>query len=365
MKKLTVFGIAALIIFSICALSVGAEEITVVDMGKRTVTLKTNPSRIIALGPGSLRQVVYLGATSKVVGVEEFEKTRLSGRPYILAYPELTKLPVIGPGGPAGTNKEPDLEAVLRVNPDVIFVSYMDPVNADAMQKKLGIPVVILTHGRFASFDELLYDSLRVAGKVLGAEDRANAVINFIESSRKDLSRRVATASDSKDKSVYVGAIGFKGSQAIESSDGSYTPLEWLGANNLAKKISPKDHVFVDREKLLEWNPDIIFIDAGGLSLVEQDYQRKPEYYSGLEAFRSKNVFVVYPFNYYVTNVSTAIADSYAIGKILHPGKFEDIDLKTKTDDIFTFFYGKSVYYSMEKDFGSLGSVPEFVNRPK
>ncbi len=78
----------------------------------------------------------------------------------------------------------------MQLKPDVIFISYMESSNADALQKKIGIPVVVLTHGRFASFDELVYDSLRVAGKILNKEKRADEVIAFIENSRKDLATR-------------------------------------------------------------------------------------------------------------------------------------------------------------------------------
>jgi iron complex transport system substrate-binding protein len=337
-----------------------AETITVTDMGKRVVEVPLNPQKIICLSPGTLRLIVYLGAADRVVGVEEFEKTRPTARPYILAHPELAKLPTVGPGGPGSINKEPDLEAVLKVRPDVIFISYMEPANADALQKKLGIPVVILTHGRFASVDELIYDSLRVAGKILKAEQRAEEVIGYVENARKDLLTRTQAVPDDQKPTVYIGSVGYKGVQGIESTDASFTPLEWVGARNLAKTISPRDHLFIDKEKLLAWNPDIIFIDGGGLGLVKQDYEKKPEFYKGLKAFREKRVYAIYPFNYYVTNVSTAVADAYAVGKILYPDRFSDIDPKTKADAIYKFLYGKPLYQQMEKDFGPLGRVADF-----
>jgi len=341
--------------------ALSTDKITVTDMGKRVVEVPSNPQRIICLSPGTLRLIVYLEAAERVVGVENFEKTIPTGRPYILAHPELKKLPTVGPGGPGGINKEPDLEAVLKVRPDVIFVSYMERSNADALQKKLGIPTVILTHGRFASFDELMYDSLRVAGKILKAEQRAEDVISYIENTRKDLQMRTKEIPEADKPSVYVGAVGYKGVQGIDSTLADFTPLEWVRAKNLATTISPRGHLFIDKEKLLEWNPDIIFIDGGGLNLVKQDYQKKPGFYNGLNAFRSRKVYVVYPFNYYVTNVSTAVADSYAVGKILYPNRFADIDLKTKSDDIYKFLYGKALYSQMEKDFGPLGHAADLT----
>jgi iron complex transport system substrate-binding protein len=338
-----------------------ADRITVTDIGKRTIEVPANPQRIICLSPGTLRLIVYLGAADKVVGVEDFEKTRPAGRPYILAYPELTKLPIVGPGGPGSINKEPDLEAVLKVRPDIIFISHMEPANADALQKKLGIPVVILSYGRFASFDETIYESLRVAGKILNADARAQEVICYIENARKDLQTRTQGFPEADKPSVYVGGVGYKGVQGIESTDASFTPLEWVGAKNLAKTNSTKGHSFIDKEKLLEWDPEIIFLDGGGLNLVKQDFAKKPEFCGGLKAFREKKVYVIYPFNYYVTNVSTAMADAYAVGKVLYPDRFSDVDTMAKADEIYTFLYGKQLYEQMAKDYGPLGKSPDFL----
>lgn len=349
------FGIGRLDVFA-------GNKLTVTDIGGRVVEVPGNPQRIICLSSGTLRLIVYLGASARVVGVEDFEKRRPTGRPYIMARPELKKLPTVGPGGPGSINKEPDLEAVLKVKPDVIFISYMEPANADALQKKLGIPVVVLSHGRrFATFDDLLYDSLRVAGKILNAETRAEEVIRYVERARENLQARTKGIPEGDKPTVYVGAVGYKGVQAIESTDASYIPLEWVGAKNVAKAISAAGHLFINKEKLLEWNPEIVFLDGMGFSLVRQDFSKKPEYYKGLKAFRGKRVYVIYPFNAYVTNVSTAIADGYAVGKILYPSRFEDIDPETKADEIYTFFYGKALYEEMGKDFGPLGRVADFV----
>jgi iron complex transport system substrate-binding protein len=337
-----------------------AETVTVTDMAKRTVTVPFSPQRIIALSPATLRLITYLQATERVVGIEDFEKTRPFARPYIMAHPELTKLPRVGPGGPGSINNDPDLEAVLQIKPDVIFISYMEPSNADALQKKLGIPVVVLTQGRFASFDEAIYGSLRVAGKILDREKRAEEVIQFIENARKDLASLASGIPDEQKPEVYIGAIGYKGVQGIESTDAAYTPFEWIGAKNMAKKITKSQHLFLDKEKLLELNPSMIFIDGGGLQLVRQDFEKKPEFYKGMKAFQDNKVFVMYPFNYYATNVDTAIVDAYAAGKILYPEKFSGVDVPKKADEIYTFFVGKPVYKEMEKDFGPIGAVAAF-----
>ncbi|MGC8603836.1 MAG: iron ABC transporter substrate-binding protein, partial [Desulfomonilaceae bacterium] len=245
-----------------------SKTVTIVDMGKRSVTVPLNPKRIVCLSAGSLRLICYLQATDRVVGVEDIEKSKSQSRTYILANPELGKLPRIGPGGPGSINKEPDLEAVLNVKPEVIFICYMEPQKAEALQKKLGVPVVILTYGRFATFDDTVYDSIKVAGKILDKEKRAVEVIDFIENMRRDLALRTTGVRESQKPSVYVGAVGYKAAQGIESSYSGFCPMDWVGAKNVMNEIfNQPEHIFVDREKLLSLNPSIVFIDGGGFNV--------------------------------------------------------------------------------------------------
>jgi iron complex transport system substrate-binding protein len=336
------------------------EKIAITDMANRRVEVFKDPGGIICLGPGSLRLICYLGMMDKVVGVENFEKTRPVGRTYLIANPAVAKRPTIGPGGPASINKEPDLESVLKVNPEVIFIANMDAAKADALQKKLDIPLVILSYGGFATFDEVVFDSLRLAGKILLADKRAEEVIAYIENARRDLLKRTEGQEESRKPRVYIGGIGFRGTQGIESTDASYLPLDWVRAKNLAKEVAGKGHLFIDKEKLLSWNADLIFLDGGGFHLVKQDYQKKPEFYKSLKAFQAQTVYVLYPYNWYVTNIDTAVVDAYAAGKILYPKTFADLEPKKKADDIYRFLLGKPVYEQMEKEFGEIGRVPRF-----
>ncbi len=330
------------------------DSMTVTDMGGRTVAAPADPKRIIAIGPGALRLVCYLNGKDRVVGIENFEKVRGQGRPYWIASPDLKDLPVIGPGGPQHINKEPDLEAVLKVKPDVIFATYMKPATADTLQKKIGIPVVILTYGPFPVFNEKLYDSLKLAGAILNKTDRAGAVIDFIEAARNDLLKRTEGIDPGKRPTVYVGGIGFRGLQGIESTDPTYIPVAWVRGNNIAASVSKVSHLFIDREKLLMWDPDVIFVDAGGYGLIKQDLEKKPRFYEALKAFQNGRVYVLLPYIYYVANVGTAMADAYGAGKILYPDRFKDIDLPEKADEIYRFLVGAPVYKEMVKSFGQL-----------
>ncbi len=334
----------------------GGSSMEITDMVGRKLTFREVPKRILCLGPGALRLIVYLDAASLVCGIEEMETTMGTvSRPYLLAHPELLNLPICGPGGPASINKKPDMERILSTGPDAIFVTYMDAALADATQKTLGIPVFVLNYGAFATFDTIVYDTLRTAGRVLNRSARAETVVAAIEGMRSDLHRRTAHLSEKP--GVYVGGIGYRGAFGIESTEKRYIPFDWVHARNLAETLESKigSHVFIDKEILLRLDPEFLFLDGGGAALIQEDARKHPDFYAALGAFRKGRVYWLLPFNSYATNVDTALADAYAIGKILYPQAFEDVDPERKADEIYTLLVGKPVYVHMKKTYGALG----------
>ncbi|ADG14076.1 periplasmic binding protein [Methanocaldococcus infernus ME] len=354
MRKILIFLVFLLLIFTCGCINNNKnleEHVKVKDLLGRDVEVPKDVNRIVCIGPGCLRLIVYLNATDKVVGVEDAEKLWTPyGRPYRLAHPELAKLPTIGQGGP---NPKPNLEEILKVEPDVIFACYITKEQADKIQERTGIPVVVLSYGKLATFnEEELYTSLELAGKILNKEDRAKEVIKFIDNCLNDLNSRTKDIPEDKKLTVYVGGIGYKGQRGIESTMCKYPPFEAVHARNVVDQLNKTGHVFISKEQLLKWNPDIIFIDEGGLKLVINDYKRNKEFYNSLKAFKNGDVYGLLPYNFYTTNIGTALADAYYIGKILYPERFKDINPEEKADEIYVFLVGKPVYKEMAQFWG-------------
>lgn len=97
-------------------------------------------------------------------------------------------------------------------------------------------------------------------------------------------------------------------------------------------------------------------------AVVAADYCKKPEFYNTLKAFAHRRVYTLLPFNWCTTNIGTALADAYAIGKIIYPKPFEDVSPRQKADEIYTFLVGKPVYESMQKDYDPIGQKAPFLN---
>jgi len=357
---LTAAVLAALALFS-CGCEGGEKKASgteikmITDLAGREVEVTAPAQRVAAIGPGALRLVCYTGCADKVVGIENMEKQWSTGRPYIIAHPELLDLPVIGQGGPDST---PDPEMLLNVDPDVIFVAYLvDAAKADELQSKTGIPVVVLSYGQLGTFDQEVFDSLSLIGEITGEEKRADEAIEYIKGCRDDLRKRTADIPEGEKPRVYVGGIGMKGTHGIESTQGNFPPLASVGAVNVVDETGSKGSVMIDKEQLIAWDPDIIFIDESGLQMVMEDYSGNPGFYNTLRAVKEGRLFGYLPYNFYTTNIDTAIADAYFMGKTMFPQAFEDIDPAKKADEIFAFLLGKPLYERMAADFGGFKKI--------
>lgn len=333
------------------------ETVRVTDLLGREVTVKKDVEKVVAIGPGALRLYLYVGDTALLAGVEQIEKDDPAGKPYLLANLEIQNLPVIGPGGP---NTSPDAEKILAVKPDVIFTTYTTEKSAaDELQAKTKIPVIALDYGETSVFDPVLYESVKLIGKVIGKEKRAEEVVAFFEEVKEDLHNRTKNIPEEEKYTAYIGALGFRGSHGITSTRGDYPLFNAVHAVNVVDETGRTGGVMIDKEKLLEWDPDKIFLDLGGLALVIEDYKKNKNFYRSLTAFKEGEIYSQLPYNFYSTNIDTALADAYYIGKVLYPERFSDINPEEKADEIYEFLVGKKLYKRMVEDFeGGFGKIP-------
>ncbi|MFY9411551.1 MAG: iron ABC transporter substrate-binding protein [Dethiobacteria bacterium] len=321
------------------------EGIKVTDMCGREVKLDGPAEKIVAIGPGALRLVCYINGADKVIGVEEMEKNNPTGRPYFMANQDLQKLPTIGPGGPGS---EPDAEKLVSIKPDVVFTCLsLEQAKADELQAKIGIPVVVLNYGTLSCFSEEMYSSFEIIGKITGEEKRAEEVINYLKNCEKDLNDRTKDIPEEEKPSVYVGGVSARGAHGIESSYGKYPPLKAINGKNVVDETGKEGSFSIDKEKLIDWDPEILFIDAGGLELVREDYKKNAAFYNTLSAVKNGEIYCLIPYNWYWTNIDTALADAYYLGKVIYPDQFKDIDPAKMADEIYQFLLGKPLFEEM------------------
>ncbi|MBT8223919.1 MAG: iron ABC transporter substrate-binding protein [Dactylosporangium sp.] len=331
------------------------EGTAVTDALGRRVTVAGPVSRVVAIGPGALRLVCYFQEPGLVAGIERLEVDHPAGRPYLLANPALARLPVIGQGGP---NNAPDPEKVLAVRPDVIFTTYAsDQAAANNLQSQTGIPVVALSYGTTSTFDPAVNTSLTTVGTVLGRQRRATELVEIIGGFQADLDARTRDVPEEEKPSVYVGGLGSRGTHGIESTQGGYALFDAVHARNVVDETGKTGSLMIDKEQIIQWNPDKIFFDGAGFPSVLDDYRKNEQLYQTLSAVRAGELYAILPYNYYTTNIETAIADAYYIGKTLYPDRFDDVDPAARADDIYRAFLGAEAYEQMADVYGGFRRV--------
>ena len=319
-------------IMLICSMLI-AEPYT--DMLGRLVDIKAN-SKLVFIGPGALRMGVYLGLEDRLVGIEKTENDASAFSPYrtFLGKERIAKLPIIGTGGPG---KMPDFEALIVQKPDFIVASFLDRNQLDLIHSKTGIPVIALSYG--ASYGgntkQLLSmkNSLLLLGKITQTSLRAKALTSFITQAEEKLSLL-----NVPQKRVYVGGLGYKGTQGINSTEANYPPFELLGLKNcLFEDKEAIGHHFVDFEALLKANPEIIFIDMFGKSKITQEYAAQKPLFDTIDAYQKGSVKEILGYNFYSTNIENLLVIAYQIASYIGVS----VDVNREAKEIYEAFYGE------------------------
>ena len=304
------------------------------------------PSRvesIVCVGVGALRYSCYMDAAGLVVGVEDYEVKEGMSRLYnYVNFDKFKDLPV------TGTNGEPNIEEIITAGPQVIVMSSYASADADDLQEKSGIPVVMVP-GSDTTLDDNAYETIRIMGELYGKEDRAQELTAYLKGIQKDLDDRTADIPEEDKPSVYVAGVSFKGAHGFEGTEAYYGPFELIHANNLANTTDQTGAFDIDLEQVLTWDPEIIFLDFNGMSLINEDYADNPDYYQNLTAVKEGKVYSQISFRSSASNLETALADAYYAACIMYPEQFSDIDPVEKAGEIFTALLGTNPYEDLKE----------------
>lgn len=349
--------LTALVLCLLLAVQADARQIT--DSCGRSHIIPEKIQHIICSGPGCLRMLTYLQAQDLIAGVDSIEtrKTKIDARPYALANLQFKQMEVFGE---FRGHDNPEKILSLASPPQLIFKTFPqmghDPVE---LEQKTGIPVLSLYYGDLSSKREQFYTSLRIMGQALAKEQRAEEVISFFDNHIAELQKKSANTAPGEKPTVFLGGVSFKGPHGFQSTEPDYPPFSFISTANLAKtgitEIKELQHSNIAKEKIVEWDPDILFLDLSTLRLGDNggglhELKTDPAY-ATLTAVQNNKVFGLLPYNSYSGNHGSTLANSYFIGKLLYPKQFFDINPAAKADEIYTFLLGKPMFSKMNNLF--------------
>ena len=311
MKKAITLILTLTMLLGLCAFSgtvYAADEITVTDMIGREVTVDN---------------------TSLAERPKMFDSV---ARPYMLAYGESFKaLPSCGVGGPQAQTAE--AEKILTCNPDIVISEYEDVEKEDALQEQLGVPVITLKAGPGGVFDEIFFGTMRMLGTIFQNEEKAEALVSFIEAERAEISDK---------PSVYICGLGNWGTTNHLMTAQNYISFNVANVKNAVTDLAAPGIQAIEEEKFVSLGEDmdIIIMDAAAVKNIKPLFAETPDMFDTCKAWQNGQVYLEMAYNAYYTNYEIALINTWFIAKTVYPELFADIDMTAKTNEVTQAFYG-------------------------
>jgi iron complex transport system substrate-binding protein len=209
--------------------------------------------------------------------------------------------------------RDSDAESVLRFRPDLVLAASYTRPETLALLRRAGVRLVVLD--RFDTLEDV-YGSLKVLGRELGQEARAEALVTQCRARVDALAARLKG----------VRPVRVLTAAAYPVTSGTGTTFQDLcdhaGALNVAAEAGLKGHAPTPTEKLLTWNAEVLVV-SGDRPDASDTRARLAElpHYRALPAFRAGR-FVALP-GALMSCVSHHRIEAYErLAKALHPDRF-------------------------------------------
>ena len=342
MKKIFSLLLVLNMIFSFAAFSAEAanDSRIIVDALGREVEIPAVVETIAPLG-NAPRLCVYLQVHDRFVTINQGDLSDSSFMAYGWGNQEAwEKLPIATSGGYGVFHPE----VLLEADPDVILCTYEADI-VKSIEEQTGLPVVAVAQGTL--FGEDYEQALRILGEVCGVEERAEELISYLNSSLEDLNERTKDIPDEEKPLILGAAATFRGFHGIQGVYVDHPVFSAVNAKDAAVGLEKQPFdtgVEVDKEVILDWDPEILFLDSGNLGLVKTEYDEDPGFFEQLRAVENGQVYQCPNSTANYTNVEIPLANAYYVGSILYPQAFADIDFEAKAAEIFETFLGRDGY---------------------
>jgi iron complex transport system substrate-binding protein len=311
------------------------KELTILDGIGNAVTIPMPLERIVSIA-GSYGPETFcaLGAQDKLIGVASYAKENSRQLDSFLK-------DIPGVGG----SKEPDVEAILKLKPQIVH-SYECYYDSQAGMKETlnsyGIQLVPLDFHKPANFS----NSIMTMGYLLSKQDRAQELIDFEDHYLDIIDERIEPMKDEDKPKVYLESyLDFR--TAGPGSAENDNALPRCGGINIFNDVTGV--VNIDPELVIQKEPDVVIrlihdgqvlsgygvTDVGPIEeLREQTINRSG--WENIDAVKNNRVYLI-STSAQSTHMSVFLM---FVAKCLHPDLFDDVDPEQIYEDWLHKFLG-------------------------
>ncbi|MGL1931083.1 MAG: ABC transporter substrate-binding protein [Desulfotalea sp.] len=315
----------------------------ITDQLSRAVTIPDQINRAVILQHQTLDIAIQIGADGKIVGILNKWEKYLPGAAKCIA--NIDKMPT--PGGLKSVN----MEALLILNPDVVFVTHYAPKAMIKQISDAGIPVIAITlyaagyeqasklnpelKDANKAYNEGLKEGINIIADVFGKQDRGTKLIETIDHNQKTFQTHLGQIPTDKRVRCYMARSNLR-----TYGSGKYTSviMERAGGVNVAAAeiVGFKE---VTMEDILRWNPEVIFIQWRHRQSKEELINDPA--WQEVSAVKNNKVYIcpeyVKPWGHPLPE-SMALGEIW-MGSILYPEKFKNVDLSSMVQSYYKEFY--------------------------
>jgi iron complex transport system substrate-binding protein len=302
----------------------GEKTKTITDMMGRTVEIPSHVQKVVTIGSVPVQNtfIFALGKNGTIVNglPDSFVKQGRWKYQYVFA-PNLKGEPVM-----QASTYEPDIEEIMKVNPDVVFT--MDQSTVNTLDKS-GIKVVYLSWVDAEDVKKLMV----LMEKIYDRQDAAQNYVQFFDSTVQRVNVTVATIPDNQRPRVLYFLYS---TMTVPHKIGDWW-ITQAGGKSVTDAPRQTETLKIEPEQILAWNPDIIIV--GTPSEIDAVYNDTR--LSTVSAIRNKRIYIA-PMGAHMWSyrgIETPLTVLWA-AKLFYPDKFTDLDLEQETAVFYQKFFG-------------------------
>lgn len=322
--------------------SQAARQVT--DQLGRQITIPDRVDRVVVLQHQTLNLLVQLDATNTMVGILGNWKQQL-GDGYQRLVPQLATIPALG------DLTHVDVEKLVALHPQVVFVTNYAPKEMIDQIQNLGIAVIAISlrsgdekqqgelnpqlQNEDQAYNQGLKDGIRLIGEVVNHQPQAEALIKATFDERQQTADRLKDIPAERRIRAYMA-----NPDLTTYGSGKYTGLMMAhaGALNVAA-ATVKGFKQVSMEQIIAWNPQVIFVQDRYPKVIDEINQQPA--WQAVDAVKNHRVYLMPE---YAKAWGYPMPEALALGELwmakkLYPEKFSDIDMQKRADSWYQRFY--------------------------
>ncbi|MBX9457024.1 MAG: ABC transporter substrate-binding protein [Rhizobium sp.] len=307
-----------------------ADTVTIKDSRGNELAIE-RPVATVAIFPLPIPEALIAidGGTQRLMAINPRAKTALMNGVIGQLFPEIADIrtDLVAP------NFIPNVEEILKAKPDVVLQWQAKGDLRVAPMENAGIKVAtVSTESR-----ETRRGYIAMLGQILGKEDRAQAFLDWEDKTVKDIAAVLDKAGKPKPRIVFIDSMN-DNEFVVFGREEAYFAASGL-ANAATEAGFTEGSVKVGAESLLQWNPDIIFVNYYDDAIRPDDILKHPVL-GALDAVKKARVYKTPAID-----PATAAGGELAylwFAEIGYPDLF-DADMRKAVSDGFHLLYGKTL----------------------